>query len=111
MIACVTHVDMRDAWMHVVSMGKMVQIRNMPDVIHRKVKARAAEAGMSLSDYLLREIRKSAEIPTGDELRERLAKLPPIITRTSSAEMVRQGREERERDLDRVFNESKRRRR
>ncbi len=38
---------------------KMIQIRNVPESLHRKLEARAAEAGMSLSDYLLREMRKA----------------------------------------------------
>ena len=45
-------------------MSKMIQIRNVPDALHRRLKARAAEAGMSLSDYLLAELRRSAERPT-----------------------------------------------
>lgn len=89
----------------------MVQIRNMPEHIHRIVKTRAAEAGMSLSEYLLREIRKSAERPTNQEIMDRLAKLPPIITRTSSADMVRESREERMRELDRRSDEQLKRRR
>ena len=58
-------------------MSIMIQIRNVPDQLHRKLKARAAMAGMSLSDYLLGEIRNVAERPTLDEMRARLA------TRTS----------------------------
>ena len=45
-------------------MAKMIQLRNVPDALHRTLKARAALAGMSLSDFLVREIRKSAERPT-----------------------------------------------
>ena len=97
--------------MHVVHMGRMIQIRNVPEEIHRKVKARAAEAGMSLSEYILREIRRVAERPTNKEIMERLAKLPPVITKTSAAEMVRAGREERMRDLDHVMDERLKRRR
>lgn len=73
----------------------MVQIRNMPDALHRKVKARAAAVGMSLSDYLLQEIRKSAEAPTLDEMRERLAKVKPIKlpeSPTKALRAVRDGR-------------------
>lgn len=44
-----------------------VQIRNMPDALHRRLKARAATAGMSLSDYLLEEVGRTAELPTLDE--------------------------------------------
>ena len=53
-------------------MSRMVQLRNVPDALHRTLKARAAMAGMSLSDYLLSEIRHVAERPTLVELRERL---------------------------------------
>jgi antitoxin FitA len=47
-------------------MGVMVQIRNVPEALHRRLKSRAALAGMSLSDYLLSEIRQVAERPTID---------------------------------------------
>ena len=53
-------------------MGTMVQIRNVPEALHRQLKSRAALAGMSLSDYLLSELRHVAERPTIDELRARL---------------------------------------
>ncbi len=49
----------------------MIQIRNVPDALHRRLKSRAALAGMSLSDYLLGEIRSVAERPTLDAERER----------------------------------------
>jgi len=55
-------------------MSKMIQIRNVPDAWHRHLKARAAVAGMSLSDYLLSRIRGIAEPPTLAEFRERLHK-------------------------------------
>jgi len=54
-------------------MPKMIQIRNVPDAIHRRLKSRAALAGQSLSEYLLAEIREAAERPTMEELRARLA--------------------------------------
>ncbi len=50
----------------------MVQIRNVSEDLRRRLKSRAALAGMSLSDYLLSEIRQAAEWPTIDELRSRL---------------------------------------
>ena len=73
-------------------MGKMIQIRNVPDALHRKLKARAAEAGMSLSDYLLREVRKTAERPTMEELLERLKRLPPVEVNESPADVLRSER-------------------
>lgn len=58
-------------WLHVQRMSKMIQIRNVPDDVHRTLKARAAKAGMSLSDYLRLEITRSAERLTLEEAFER----------------------------------------
>ena len=70
-------------------MPKMIQLRNVPDALHRKLKARAALEGLSLSDYLIAEARRAAERPTVAELRERLARRAPVTTRVSPAEAVR----------------------
>ena len=59
-------------------MSKMIQLRNVPDTLHRSLKARAALAGMSLSDYLLMEIKEIAGKPTLTEFRERLHKREPM---------------------------------
>ena len=59
-------------------MSVMIQIRNVPDDIHRTLKARAAKAGMSLSDYLLAQIRETAERPTLEEMFERIKRWPPV---------------------------------
>ncbi len=59
-------------------MAKMIQIRNVPDELHRTLKARAARAGMTLSDYLLSEIEQIAEKPTLQELTERLSRREPV---------------------------------
>ena len=76
-------------------MGIMVQIRNVPEALHRRLKSRAALAGQSLSDYLLAEIRRSAERPTPDELAARLDRLPPVKPSLSPAEAVRAERDKR----------------
>ena len=70
-------------------MSSMIQIRNVPGAIHRKLKARAAEAGMSLSDYLLADLRKAAERPTPEELRERLRSRPAVTLPEPAARAVR----------------------
>ena len=59
-------------------MSKMIQIRNVPDELHRTLKVRAAKAGMTLSDYLLSEIEQIAEKPTRRELMDRLAHDEPV---------------------------------
>lgn len=76
-------------------MTAMIQIRNVPDALHRRLKSRAALAGMSLSDYLLSEIRQVAERPTMDELRARLESRPKLIPSVDSAEAVRAERDRR----------------
>jgi len=77
----------------------MVQIRNMPDDIHRTLKSRAALAGMSLSDYLLLEVKKVAEMPTMEEMRERLARLPPATLSRPPTEILREERDRRDSEL------------
>ncbi len=76
-------------------MSTMIQIRNVPDNLHRQLKSRAALAGMSLSDYLLGEIRQSAERPTLDELRARLDGRSRTSLSESPAAMVRAERDHR----------------
>jgi plasmid stability protein len=76
-------------------MSAMIQIRNVPDPLHRTLKSRAALAGMSLSDYLLAELRQVAERPTRDELRARLASRPELTLSVTPAEAVRAERDAR----------------
>lgn len=76
-------------------MPVMVQIRNMPDGVHRRLKARAAASGLSLSDYLLQMARREAEQPTLDELWERIRSRTPATGPIDGAELVRLGREAR----------------
>jgi antitoxin FitA len=73
----------------------MIQVRNVPDNLHRTVKAQAALAGMSLSDFLLAEIRRLAERPTIAELRERVRRRARIADPVSAAEAVRRERDAR----------------
>lgn len=76
-------------------MSKMIQLRHVPDDLHRKLKARAALAGLSLSDYLLQEVRRVAERPTVAELKSRLAERTPVKPKVPPADAVRREREGR----------------
>ena len=82
-------------WEYTPSMSKMVQIRNMPDELHRTLKSRAALAGMSLSDYLLAELRRTSQRPTREELLRRLESRRPVETSQSPAEVIRAERDAR----------------
>jgi plasmid stability protein len=74
-------------------MTTVIQIRNVPDALHRRLKSRAALAGMSLSDYLLSELRQVAERPTLDELRDRLERCPQMTPQVEPAQAVRDERD------------------
>jgi plasmid stability protein len=76
-------------------MSKMIQLRNVPDALHRGLKARAALAGMSLSDYLLAEIKEIAARPTLAELRERLHTRTQVSLPLETERLVREEREAR----------------
>jgi len=81
--------------LHVYHMTVMIQIRNVPDALHRRLKSRAALAGMSLSDYLLSEIREVAERPTLEELRSRLEHRSAVTPSVAPAQAVRAERDSR----------------
>jgi plasmid stability protein len=87
--------DMWRACDHLFRMSKMVQIRNVPDALHRRLKARAALEGKSLSDYLLAEIAEGAERPTVSELRARLAGRSPVSPARKPALVLREERNSR----------------
>ena len=76
-------------------MSKMIQIRHVPDSLHRKLRSRAALAGMSLSDYLKGELEGLASRLTAAELNERLTALGPMKVREAPADALRAERDSR----------------
>jgi plasmid stability protein len=70
----------------------MVQIRNVPPEFHRRLKARAALEGMSMSDYIMREVGKALERPTRQEVLDRLRSRPLRRLPISAADAVREER-------------------
>ena len=91
-------IDAIDMWAtcnYAHHMSRMIQVRNVPDTLHRTLKVRAAIAGVSLSDYLLAEIRQMAERPTLSELCERLHRRAPVAAPLSAARAVRAERDSR----------------
>jgi plasmid stability protein len=73
----------------------MVQIRNVPPEFHRRLKARAALEGMSMSDYILREVGKALERPTRAEVLERLRNRPVRRLKRNAADLIRAERDAR----------------
>lgn len=76
-------------------MSTMVQIRNVPADVHRVLRTRAAQEGLSLSDYVLREVTRLARRPTAQELVARIRARGPVGIRESSDRAVRAEREGR----------------
>ena len=71
-------------------MPKMIQIRNVPDDLHGKLKARAAQRGLSLSDYLLRMAEREADTLSIEELTERIRRRGPVKRGVSAADIIRE---------------------
>jgi plasmid stability protein len=84
---------MSSACDNVQRMG-MIQIRNVPDDLHRRLKVRAAEQGLSLSDYLLRMAEREASYPTIEELTDRIRRLGPSRMKEPPSAEIRRMRDE-----------------
>ena len=76
-------------------MNKTIRIRNVPEALHRRLKARAAMEGVSMSRYVLREIERSLERPTRRELLVAIASQPDRVLNPSPAEILREERDRR----------------
>ena len=72
----------------------LIQIRGVSEETHRRLKARAALEGQSLSEYLRLELEQLASLPTLDELLDRVGSRPPV-TGEPGAEAVRAERDAR----------------
>jgi antitoxin FitA len=73
----------------------MIQVRDVPDSVHRVIKSRAAREGMSLSDFIKRELARAVEKPTMQEWLERTRQAKPIASKKSAVEIIRELRDSR----------------
>lgn len=73
---------------NVIRMSSAIQIRNVPDALHRELKVRAAQTGMTLSDYLLAELQALAVRPTMREWLARSEGWAPVETGESPAAAI-----------------------
>jgi plasmid stability protein len=86
-------VDMSGARVNVQDMSKMIQIRNVPDEMHRALKVRAAAAGMSLSDYIKKELSWANEKDSWEEIFARAkARGPSKLTTQEVVDIIREHR-------------------
>jgi plasmid stability protein len=88
-------VDMCGTFLYAENMSKMIQVRDVPEQVHSTLKARAAREGMSLSDFIKRELERTAERPTMREWLELAQRAKPIPAKRSAAQIVRELRDAR----------------
>lgn len=88
-------VDMCATCDHANHMPTMIQIRNVPDDLHRRAKARAALEGVTLSDLALRALRKEVETLTFDEIVARVRELGPVYDAPPTAPIIWEERDQR----------------
>lgn len=74
---------------------KMIQIRNVPDDLHRALKSRAAQEGTTMSELILRDLPRVARRPTPEQVLARIAGREPVLGGPSSADLVRESRDAR----------------
>ena len=72
-----------------------IQIRNVPPDLHRKLKARAAQEGLTLSEYMLRQAQRTAEVPTLEEAVRRIRSRKLTRLKTPPTELIREQRDSR----------------
>lgn len=86
---------MRRTCLYALSMSKMMQVWDVPDKVHSVLKARAAREGMSLSDFIKRELERIAARPSMREWLDGTQQTKPISTKTSPARAIRELRDTR----------------
>lgn len=80
---------MNRSCLHEHAMNTVIQIRNVPAVLHRRLKARAAIEGLSMSRYIMREMEKVLDRPSRRELLEAIRAQPEAVLNPSPAEILR----------------------
>jgi len=87
--------DMCRTCLYAEDMSKMIQVREVPERVHSILKARAAREGMSLSDYIKRELEQISERPTMREWLDLTQKMKPIPSKRTGAQIIRELRDAR----------------
>jgi hypothetical protein len=80
-------------------MAKMIQVRNVSDRLHDELVRRATARNLTLTAYVEEILEREVARPPREEVFERIARRDPIVLDRSAADLIREGREERERHL------------
>lgn len=76
-------------------MARMIQVRNVPDRLHRELVRRARLRGQTLTDFVQSILEREIARPPAEEVFERIASREPVDLGTSAAELLRAEREDR----------------
>jgi antitoxin FitA len=76
-------------------MTRMLQVRNVPDDVHARLKERAKAAGMSMSEYVLRELKELVDKPSLDEIWRRAEARDSSVSLADAAQLIRDERDAR----------------
>jgi plasmid stability protein len=77
-------------------MPKMIQVRNVPDRLHRELVRRARARGQTLTDYIQQILERETARPPAEEVFRRIASRRPVDLRRPAADLVQEEREDRE---------------
>lgn len=77
----------------------IIQVKNVPPEMHVELRRRADQEGMTIRDYVMKLIERDQRLPSKRDWLERVSALEPVAVSRSAAEMVREAREERDREL------------
>jgi hypothetical protein len=77
----------------------IIQVKNVPSAMHSELRRRAGQEGMTIRDYVLKLIEKDQRLPSKADWLDRVAELEPVPVSQSAAEVVREAREDRDREL------------
>jgi hypothetical protein len=77
----------------------IIQVKNVPPAMYDELRHRAAQEGLTIRDYVLRLIERDQRLPSKKDWLDRVSLLEPVAVSQSAAEMVREARDERDREL------------
>jgi len=73
-------------------MSKMIQVRNVPDRLHRELTRRARARGETLTEYVERILEREVARPSSQELFDRIGRRPRVDLGEPAAELIRRER-------------------
>ena len=77
-------------------MSKMIQVRNVPDRLHRELARRAKARGQTLTDYIQEVLERETARPPADEVFDRIETRAKIKLTRRAANLIHEGRARRE---------------